>query len=107
LYAIDPNGNFIHIGTVTSDMSGMFNKMWTPEHEGEYKIIATFEGSDSYWSSYSETAIGVGPAASAAQPIETEEPAAFALGTTELAIIAAVIIAAVGIVAFLALRKRK
>lgn len=62
LEAVDPNGNFYEIGRVTSDMSGMFKKMWTPEIEGEYTIIATFEGSESYWSSYAETAIGVGPA---------------------------------------------
>ena len=62
LEAVDPNGNFYEIGRVTSDMSGMFKKMWTPEIEGKYTIIATFEGSESYWSSYAETAIGVGPA---------------------------------------------
>jgi len=36
--------------------------MWTPEAEGEYTIAATFEGSKSYWASYAETSIGVGPA---------------------------------------------
>jgi hypothetical protein len=81
--------------------------MWTPEIEGKYKIIATFEGSKAYYASYAETSIGVGPTTSAGQPIETEEPAAFALGTTELAIISVVIIALVGVVAFWALRKRK
>jgi outer membrane protein assembly factor BamB len=108
LDAIDPNGNYISIGKATSDMNGFYSYKWTPEHEGKYTIIATFEGSESYWSSYAETAIGVDPAPSAAQPIEPEEPAAaFALGTTELAIIAVVIIAVVGVVAFWALRKRK
>jgi len=72
LDAIDPNGNFISIGRVKSDGYGMFKKMWTPENEGEYTIIATFEGSKSYWASYAETAIGVGPAPSPAGPIEPE-----------------------------------
>jgi hypothetical protein len=107
LYAIDPNGNYQEIGTAVTDMSGMFSTLWTPDIEGRYKIIATFEGSKSYYASYGETAIGVGPAATAAQSIETEEPAAFALNTTELAIIAMVVIAVVGVVAFWALRKRK
>jgi hypothetical protein len=62
LDAIAPDGSFVNIGTVTSDMSGMFKKMWTPDDEGEYTIIATFEGTDSYYASYAETAIGVGPA---------------------------------------------
>ncbi|GAG62263.1 unnamed protein product, partial [marine sediment metagenome] len=110
LDAIDPNGNFISIGTATSDMSGFYSYQWTPEHEGKYTIIATFAGSKSYYSSYAETAVGVDPAPSPAQPIEPEpaEPTgAFALTTTELAIIVAVIAAVVGIVAFWVLRKRK
>jgi outer membrane protein assembly factor BamB len=59
LDAVDPNGNWIHIGTATSDSSGMFKKMWTPEVPGEYTVIATFPGTNGYWPSYAETAIGV------------------------------------------------
>jgi hypothetical protein len=110
LDAVDPNGNFVHIDTVRSDMGGMFKKMWAPEMEGEYTIIATFEGSDSYSSSYAETALGVGPAPAPSGPIEPEptEPAEAPLITTEIAIIIAVVVVAIiGIVAFWALRKRK
>jgi len=107
LETLDPNNNFYEIGTVTSDASGMFKLMWTPPVEGEYTILATFAGSNSYWSSYAETAIGVGPAPAAGGQIEPEPTQGFALGTTELAIIAVVIIAIVGVVAFWALRKRK
>ncbi|MCW4044119.1 MAG: hypothetical protein NWE94_01210 [Candidatus Bathyarchaeota archaeon] len=59
LDTLDPNGNFIHIGTVTTDSSGLFKKLWTPEVPGEYTIIATFAGSKSYGPSYAETAIGI------------------------------------------------
>ncbi len=59
LDTIDPNGNFVHIGDVTTDMSGMFSHMWTPEIPGKYTVIATFMGDDSYGSSYAETAVGV------------------------------------------------
>jgi hypothetical protein len=109
LDAIDPNGNFVHIDTVTSDMSGMFKKMWAPEMEGEYTIMATFGGSRAYFSSYAETAIGVGPAEAPSVPIEPEEPTAEApLITTEIAIvIAVVVVAIIGIVAYWVLRKRK
>ena len=69
--------------------------------------MAEFAGSAAYGGSSDSTYMTVGPAVSAAQPIETEEQTAFALGTTELAIIAVAIIATVGIVAFWALRKRK
>lgn len=67
LTAFDSNGEMVDIGIVTSDGAGMFKKMWTPESEGEYTIVAIFEGSDSYWTSYAETTIGVGP------PVTTEE----------------------------------
>ncbi len=59
LDTLDPNGNFIHIGDVTTDMSGMFSYMWTPEIPGKFTVIATFMGDDSYGSSYAETAVGV------------------------------------------------
>jgi len=107
LDAVDPNGNFVHIDTATSDMSGFYSYMWEPEHEGKYTIIATFEGSKSYWPSYAETAVGVGPAPAPIQPIEPEVPAEAPLITTEVAIIAVVIVAVIGIVAYWALRKRK
>jgi outer membrane protein assembly factor BamB len=111
LDTIDPNGNFIHIGTATSNMDGKYGFSWTPEIEGTYEIIATFEGSESYYASYATTYIGVGPAASAAVPIEpepTEPTAAPLFTTTDLAIIAAVAVAVViGIVSYWALRKQR
>ncbi|MCW4015113.1 MAG: PQQ-binding-like beta-propeller repeat protein [Candidatus Bathyarchaeota archaeon] len=134
LSAIDPNGNFQDIGTVTADGYGMFKKMWTPPVEGEYIIYATFEGSNSYWPSFDETALGVTQAASASTPIEpetpdtetpdtetpdtetpdteapdTEEPTAqTALISTEVAILVVVAVAVVvGVAAFWTLRKRK
>ena len=108
LDAIDPNGNFISIGTTTSDLSGFYSLMWEPEIEGKYTVIATFEGSDSYWASYAETAIGVGPELTPGTPIEPEPTEPEPLITTEIAIIAAIVIAAIiGIVAFWALRRRK
>jgi outer membrane protein assembly factor BamB len=113
LDTIDPNGNFIHIDTVNSDMSGLFKKMWTPEIEGEYTIIATFEGSEAYWPSYAETAIGVGPASTPVTPIEPDEPTepeepVAPMISTEVAVIAAVaVVALIGVVAYWILRKRQ
>jgi len=72
LETLDPNGNFYEIGRATSSMSGVFGCAFTPEVPGLYKIIATFEGSESYYRSYAETYINVGEAPSAAQPIEPE-----------------------------------
>jgi hypothetical protein len=70
----DPNGNYVHIATVTSDASGMFKKMWTPEVPGEYTVIATFAGTNSYYGSSGETAVGVSkPSVS---PVVTPTPTA-------------------------------
>jgi hypothetical protein len=72
LETLDPNNNFYEIGRATSDASGFYSLMWEPPVPGKYTIIATFEGSESYWRSYTETAIGVVDAPSPAQPIEPE-----------------------------------
>lgn len=133
LETIDPNGNYQLISEVTTDSYGMFKKMWTPEVPGEYLVMATFDGTNSYYGSFTETAIGVDPAPSPATPIEPEEPETpneipdetpdkipdesdetpnFAQPTeaiisTEVAIVAAVAVAViVGVAAFWALRKR-
>lgn len=84
LIAVDPNGNTQDIGTVTTNMGGMFKKLWTPPVPGEYTIIAMFEGSASYGASDAQTAIGVvvapapeptaTPAAPTATPAPTIEP---------------------------------
>ncbi|MCX8151143.1 MAG: hypothetical protein N3D85_06550 [Candidatus Bathyarchaeota archaeon] len=64
LTAVDPNGNLINIGTATSDINGKYGLVWTPEIEGVYQVIATFEGSNSYYGSTDSTYIAVGPAPS-------------------------------------------
>ena len=71
LTAIDPNGNFQNIGTVTTDESGNFGIMWVPPVEGTYKVTATFKGTNSYSSSYATTYFGVCPATAAPQPTTT------------------------------------
>jgi hypothetical protein len=56
LDAIDPNGNYVHIGDVTSDIHGSYGFAWTtPNVPGKYTIIASFAGSNSYGSSRAET----------------------------------------------------
>ncbi|MCW4045572.1 MAG: PQQ-binding-like beta-propeller repeat protein [Candidatus Bathyarchaeota archaeon] len=99
LDALDPNGNFVHIGTVTSDSSGMFKKAFVPEVPGEYTIIATFTGSNSYYGSYAETAIYVEeapPATSSPEYPQPIDPTWTIIGAT-IAMIIALAIAAVWI----------
>ena len=49
LSVIDSNGNHRQIGTTTSDASGTFAFTWTPNIPGNYTVIATFAGSQSYY----------------------------------------------------------
>jgi hypothetical protein len=113
LEAFGEDGSYVDIGYVTSDPYGNFMAAWTPPDEGLYTVMATFAGSDSYWSSYAATGLSVGPAAAPSVPIEPEpteptEPVEAPFITTEVAIILAVVaVAVIGVAAYLVLRKRK
>jgi hypothetical protein len=103
---IDSNGNYRTIGTPTSDSSGMFTFSWVPDIPGDFKVIATFAGSESYWPSFAETSFTVMEAPEPT-PAPTSEPA----NTAELYFVPAtagiiVAIAVVGVVLMLMLRKR-
>jgi hypothetical protein len=99
LSAIDPNGNTITIGEVTSDAYGNYAIAWTPPSAGQFKIVATFAGTDAYWSSFASTSIGVSTA-------ETKEETASGISTMDVVIIAAVIIAIlIGIVNYMFAKK--
>jgi len=63
LQAVKSDGTVIDIWHVTTDIMGRFEYTWTPPTSDTYKILATFEGSESYWSSSQECALSVGPAA--------------------------------------------
>lgn len=105
--AVDPNGNSIHIATVTTDMSGTFGYAWTPEITGEYKITATFAGDDSYGSSWAQTYATVTEASEA--PVTPTAISFDAINstvtTTVIGGVIAIIIAIV-LVGLLILRKR-
>ena len=105
--AVDPNGNSIHIATVTTDMSGTFGYAWTPEIAGEYKITATFAGDDSYGSSWAQTYATV---AEAPQASPTPSAISFdainnTVTTTIVGGVVAIIIA-IALVGLLILKKR-
>jgi outer membrane protein assembly factor BamB len=59
LDTIDPNGNFVHIGDVTSDMNGNYAIPYIPNVPGAYQVIATFDGSRAYGPSSATTYIYV------------------------------------------------
>jgi outer membrane protein assembly factor BamB len=103
LDTVDPNGNYVHIGTVTSDITGTYGCDWTPEVPGTYQIIATFAGSASYGSSFAQTYMSVSEAPPATAPPEYPQPIdnTMTIVGTGIAIIIAVAIATI-----LILRKR-
>jgi outer membrane protein assembly factor BamB len=55
----NPNGENVWIGTAISDADGNFAYTWKPQIEGQYKIIATFDGSASYYGSNGVTYMAV------------------------------------------------
>ena len=91
---VDPNNNSYEVGRTTSDASGMFKLAFTPEVPGEYTVIATFDGSESYWSSYAQTAINVEEApTSTPAPTPTPTPMTdmYVLGIGSAILIAVII----------------
>lgn len=107
LSVIDSNNNYRDIGTATSDSSGMFSYIWTPDIPGKYTVIATFAGSNSYYGSCAEA---VFYASTAPTPAPTVTPQANLATTGDLLmyIVAAAIaiIIAIAIATVLLLRKR-
>jgi len=102
---VDPNGNMYTVGTATSDANGFYSTTFIPEVPGDYRVIATFEGSKSYWPSHCETAISVGdaPAPTAAPVVEQSLVEQYFVPAV-VGIILAIFI--VGIVIVLMVRKR-
>jgi hypothetical protein len=81
LTAIDPNGNYQDIGTATSNTLGNYAIPWTPPVSGLYTVTATFEGSNSYYSSKAGTSFVVS-AAPSAMPVATATPTQTAAPTS-------------------------
>ena len=101
LSAIDSNGNPIDLGSVTSNgYSGVYSLTWTPPAEGDYEIIATFAGDDSYGSSMSTTTVSVGPAPAEINIPETPTPVdnSMLLYGILVAVIIAIVLAVIALV---------
>jgi hypothetical protein len=106
LTAVDPNGNYITIGNVTSDNSGVFGCNWIPKVPGTYHIMATFSGSNAYGPSSSQTYMSVADREATPSPYPTvniPSTEMYFIGST-LATIIAIAVAAVAII--YAVRKR-
>ncbi len=104
--AIDPNGNYIHIGNVTSDIHGNYGCEFTPQVPGTYQIIATFAGSNSYGPSSDSTYMAAGPAPqTTAAPTATPTSVADVYFVPAIAGLFVLIIVVAIVLALLMLRK--
>ena len=103
----DSNGNNRVIGTTTSNAYGAFSLNWTPDIAGNYNVVATFEGSNSYYPSSGAAAFYASYPAATPAP---SAPASNLATTTDLMIYiiaaAIAIIIAIAIVGVLILRKK-
>jgi outer membrane protein assembly factor BamB len=110
LYAIDSNGNVAEVGTTTSDSSGKYSIAWTPAKADKYTITATFDGSESYYGSWDETALLI---QQGVQPTIAPTTATLTLDSMNSSIMTAIvgvgvaIIIAIAIVAVLLLKKKQ
>jgi len=104
---IDSNNNFRDIGSTTSDVNGNFGFTWTPDISGDYEVIATFAGSNSYYPSTSSTYFYAGetPTHEPTAPQATGLATTGDLMTYNLGVGIAIIIA-IAIVGLLLLRRK-
>jgi len=105
--AVDPTGEYVHLGDSVSDASGTFSFVWTPTMEGTYMITATFMGDDSYGSSWSEThATVVNAPAASPSPSSISFDSINSNITTTITVGVAAIIITVILVGLLILKKK-
>jgi len=105
LSVVDSNHNLRQIGSTTSDASGAYGFTWTPDIPGNYTVIATFAGSESYYGSSAQTYFH---ASEAVAPISPESPQPVDPTMTIIGVGIAILIAIVivGVVMVLMLRRR-
>jgi hypothetical protein len=109
LTAIDPNGNFVTLGTTTSNSLGYYSITWTPPNvPGNYSITATFAGSGAYYASSACTSAYIGSAATPAPPTAAPVTGLASTSTVMLGVAAIIIVIIIigAIMIVLMLRKR-
>ncbi len=102
--AVDPNGNYVHLGDAVSDSSGLYSIVCAPDTAGQYTVYATFGGSEAYYSSYAQTAMVVEGVTSTPTPTTEQSTIEQYFIPAVAAIIAVVVIIGI-LLALLLLRK--
>ena len=103
---VDPNNNYFVLGTTTTDVNGQYSYTFTPDVPGTYTITASFEGSNSYYSSSAQTTVGFDmPSGATVAPTEQPQSAAD-LYFVPVSIGLFIVIIVVGLLLALMMRKR-
>jgi outer membrane protein assembly factor BamB len=104
----DANGNSYTIGTTRSNSSGTFAYNWTPPIAGNYTIVATFAGSNSYYGSCAETHIYASAPPATPGPTASPVTGLASTSTVEYGIAAVIIVIIIigAVLALLMMRKR-
>jgi hypothetical protein len=108
-HAVDANGNYRTIGTTTSDATGYYKFLWTPDIDGAYTVYASFDGSESYWPSQATTAFAVEPEHPTSTPTPATQSSTFATTTDLMMYIVGATIAiiiAIVVVGLIIIKKR-
>jgi hypothetical protein len=106
LSVIDSNGNYREIGSTTTDSTGQYSFTFTPDIPGTYKIIATFAGTDSYYSSTAQTIMNFDMPSPSATPPSVPQSVADTYFVPAVAGLFALIIVVLVVLLLLMLRKR-
>jgi outer membrane protein assembly factor BamB len=106
LAVIDSNNNYRDIGEAVSDANGRYSFQWTPDIAGKYTVIASFQGTESYWPSNAETAVAIDEAATNPTSTPTHTSIADQYFVPAIAGLAALIIVVAIVLAVLMIRKR-
>jgi hypothetical protein len=88
---------------VTSDLNGKYQYAWTPPAEGTYRIIATLDPTESYWSSTNDSGLLVAAAHETVEPEAAPDYTMLMYGIIG-AVIAAIVI---GIVSLMLILRKK
>ncbi len=105
--AIDPNGNYIHMGDVTSDVHGNYALPYTPQVPGTYQITATFAGTNSYGPSSDSTTLQVNSPLATPVTVTPTPPAQSAADLYFIPAIAGLFILIIIVLVLVALMMRK
>jgi len=105
---IDSNGNTRQIGTTTSNAYGTYSFNWTPNIPGNYTVIASFAGTQSYYPSSAATAFYASVPSATPAPTAAPLTGLATMSGLTIGIAAAVIaiIIAIAIVGLLLIRKK-